>query len=505
MKTPRFIGFFTKHWWKLALLGIAGIGAGSLYTPYPARLVRSLRETPEPTVRVVEKTVEKIVEVPVEVRIEVPVEKPTTSGAPTQQSWQPAKLLPMPEIQLPPFPPALPQKMETGTFEHFAALARGLHLHSSLTFHQGTTATLDRKKKQAYLIKVGVEMLLPHAAGGKELLHANPHLPKVLAKYHELMAQAKVSPWFHSLYLHKQNNMRKNIAALTQPLDRHNFYDTDTILEITAADSHRRALWIQADMDVVSDGSDGDRLPTMPESIRKSDHYQPTTSYRWKKRTKTPNPLLARWEARLAKLKTEKPKNASAIDYAQRLIFDLKRYSYLLAQYDPFIVIPLTVKEGRNDSHRPQPGDYAAVIVGKKVIPAIVGDYGPKFKTGEASLRLGKLVNPKADVYARPVSSLEASYIVFPHTAEAEAGPIDYERLNTRCLELLNELGGLGKDAEYIQVNDLLAPKPAPKPEPSATEDSAAAPKQEDTPAPSNAPAESTADKPATTTAAEAS
>lgn len=502
MNIKRITDFFTVHWWKLALLVLVGIGAGSLYTPYPARLVRSLREAPEPSVRIVEKTVEKIVEVPVEVRIEVPVEKPTTSGAPTQQSWQPAKLLPMPEIQLPPFPPALPQKMETGTFEHFAALARGLHLHSSLTFHQGTTATLDRKKKQAYLIKVGVEMLLPHAAGGKELLHANPHLPKVLAKYHELMAQAKISPWFHSLYLHKQNNMRKNIAALTQPLDRHNFYDTDTILEITAPETHRRVLWLQADMDVVSDGSDGDRLPTMPESIRKSDHYQPTTSYRWKKRTKTPNPLLARWEARLAKLKSEKPKNSSAIDHAQRLIFDLKRYSYLLAQYDPFIVIPLTVKEGRNDNYRPQPGDYAAVIVGKKVIPAIVGDYGPKFKTGEASLRLGKLVNPKADVYARPVSSLEASYIIFPHTAEKEAGPIDYDRLNKRCLELLNELGGLGNEAEYIQVDDLLAPKPAPKPEPAAAESAADAasptPKQDVTPQPGSSPAGSSAATPAT-------
>lgn len=472
----RYTRFLTAHGWKLALLAIAALGAGSLYTPYPARLVRAWKGKPEP--RIVEKIVEKRVEVPVEVRVEVPVAVPVNSSA--QQVWQPAQLMTIPEIQLPPFPPALPQKMETGTFEHFTTLARGLHLHSSLTFNQGSTASQDRKKKQAYMVKMGMELLLPHAANGQELLHANPHLPRVLAQYDELMSHAKVSPWFHSLYLHKQNSVRKNMAALSQPLDRHNFYDTDTILEITARGTNRHALWIQADMDIVSDGSDGDRLPTMPESIRKSDHYQPTTSYRWKKRTKTPNPLLAPWEARLAKLKDEKPKNSSAIDYAQRVIFDLKRYSYLLAQYDPFIVIPLTLKEGRSDTYRPQPGDYAVVVVGKKVIPALVGDYGPKLKTGEASLRLGKLINPKAGVYARPVSSLEASYIIFPHTAEAEPGPIDYERLNKRCLELLGELGGLGPAAEYVEVEDLLAPKPAPveNPEPPAAEPAPELPKE---------------------------
>ena len=463
MKTESEKGFWAAHWWKLALLAVAGAGAGSLYTPYPARVVRALRAKPEPTVRIVEKVVEKRVEVPVEVRVEVPVERPGSSGAQTQQNWQPARLLPMPEIQLPPFPPALPQRMEAGTFENFTTLARGLQLRSTLSFQQGSTATQDRKKKQAYQIHMGMELLLPHAANGEELLHANPHLPSVLAKYHEIMAQAKVSPWYHALYLHKQNSIRKNMATLAQPLDRHNFFDTDTILEITAGETQRRALWIQADMDVVSDGSDGDRLPNMPEAIRNSDHYQPTTSYRWKKRSKTPNPLLAGWEARLARLKGEKTKNRSAIDHAQRVIFDLKRYSYLLAQYDPFIVVPLTVKEGRHDTHRPQPGDYAVVIVGKKVIPAIVGDYGPKTKAGEASLRLGKLVTPKADVYARPVSTLEASYVIFPHTAEAEAGPIDYERLNKRCRELIDELGGLGEGAEYVEVEDLLAPKPAPE------------------------------------------
>lgn len=452
---------------KLGILALGAAAAGSLYTPYPARLVRALRSKPQPEVRIIEKVVE--VAVPAPPAEQAPPPAPTPPPTPPlvvtahdpAQPWEPARFLPMPEVQLPPFPPALPERVENGAFEHVSALARGLNLHSSLTFRSGTTASQDRLQKTAYLIKLGAELLLPHAAEGRELLHANPDLPAVLPAFDSLMRQARVSPWFHALYLHKQNHVRKSLSTLSQPLDRHNFYDTDTILELTAPDSGRRVLWMQADMDIVSDGSDGDRLPDMPEKVRKSDHYQATTSYRWKKRTKTPNPLLARWEARLASLRKAASKDNAAIDHARRTVLDLKKYSYLLAQYDPFIVIPLTFKEGTNDTYRPQPGDYAVVIVGKRVVPAIVGDYGPRFKTGEASLRLGKLINEKADVYSRPVSTLGASYIIFPHTAEAEPGPIDYTRLNTRCRELLAELGGLGAEAEFIETQDQLAP-PAP-------------------------------------------
>ena len=467
---------------RLGLTLAALIAAVSLCTPYPARLVHELRRPAEPTVRV-EK---EIVEVPVEVIVRQPV--PTVAeAAPELQAkpWQPDKLISSPQIELPPFPPALPEKLETGSFEHITALAKGLHLRSTLSFHQGSTASLDRKKKNAFLIKLSVDMLLPHAADGHELASLHPNLPKTLLKYGELMQHARVSRWFHSLYLHKQNHTRKSIATLAQPLDKHNFFDTDTILEITAPDSRRRVLWLQADMDVVSDGSDGDRLPTMPEAIRKSDHYQPTTSYRWKKTGSTPNPLLPHWESRLTKLQKEKTKNAAAIDYARRVIWDLKKYSYLLAQYDPFIVIPLTFKEGKDDTYRPEPGDYAAVIVGTRVFPAIVGDYGPKHKTGEASLRLAKLINPKADVYARPVSGLDVSYLIFPHSKEPQNGPIDYARLNSRCRELLDEIGGISPQAEFVEAVDLLAPKPPP---PAKEEENSPAVQTNPTPSPTPQP-----------------
>ena len=160
----------------------------------------------------------------------------------------------------------------------------------------------------------------------------------------------------------------------------------------------------------------------------------------------------------MTKLRKNPKDNKAAIEHAQLVIADLKRYSFLLAQYDPFIVVPLTVKSGKDTGYRPQAGDYAAVIVGNRVFPAIVGDFGPRFKTGEASLRLCKEVNPKSSVYARAVSDLGVSYIIFPGSAEEEKGPIDYNRLNSRISELLNEMGGLGAEAQFVELQDTVPP-----------------------------------------------
>ena len=213
-------------------------------------------------------------------------------------------------------------------------------------------------------------------------------------------------------------------------------------------------------MDVVSDGSDGDRLPDMPEKVKNSDHYQPMTSYRWRKLGTSPNPLLPHWEERVAKLSKDKKANACDLQYAKNVVHDLKKYSFLLAEYDSFIVVPLTFKNGGQDAYRPQLGDYAAVVVDDRVFPAIVGDFGPRFKAGEASLRLARMINPKATPFARPVSDLGVSYIIFPGSKEPENGPIDYEKLNTRVQELLQEMGGLTPAAQFQQVDDMLAPKP---------------------------------------------
>ena len=451
-------------WFRLSLLVVLLLAAGSLYTPYPAELVKALTEDSKPARKKKKKKVQPSAPVAAETPAVVLPPAAEDEEELDPEPWSPEGAFAMPAITLPPFPPALPEKVEPGRYDHINSMTPGLNILSSVQFHAGTTASQDRKEQDAYQVQVSLNLKLPQAANGETLKLANPQLPELFTRYNDLMAGARVSQWYQALYLHKQNRVRKEAATLGRLLDRHNYYDTDTILEIETPGTKRKVLWMQADMDVVSDGSDGDRLPDMPEKVKNSDHYQPMTSYRWRKLGNNPNPLLPHWEERVKKLSKDKKANAGDLQHAKNVVHDLKKYSFLLAEYDSFIVIPLTLKEGNNDAYRPQLGDYAAVVVDNRVFPAIVGDYGPRFKAGEASLRLARLINPKATPFARPVSHLGVSYIVFPGTKEPENGPIDYNRLNTRVQELLNEMGGLTQTAQFQQVEDPLAPKPQPSP-----------------------------------------
>lgn len=450
-------------WFRLGLLGVLLLGAGALYTPYPAELVKALTtDDSAPKKKKKKKKVAKPASPAPAAPSVLPVAPPEPDEEIEVEPWSPQEAFSMPAITLPPFPPALPERVEPGQYDHISKMTPGLNVLSSVQFEPGSTASQDRKALASYQVRVALNLRLPKAADGESLKHANPKLPELFAKYNEFMSKAKVSQWYQALYLHKQNRIRKEAATLARLLDRHNYYDTDTILEIEAPETGRKVLWVQADMDVVSDGSDGDRLPDMPAKVKNSDHYQPMTSYRWRKLGTNPNPLLPHWEERVTRLSKDKKANAAALQHAKNVVHDLKKYSFLLAEYDSFIVVPLTFKNGGNESYRPQLGDYAAVVVGDRVFPAIVGDFGPRFKAGEGSLRLARLINPKATPFARPVSDLGVSYVIFPHSREPENGPINYERLNTRVQELLQEMGGLTPAAQFQQVEDPLAPKPQP-------------------------------------------
>ena len=263
--------------------------------------------------------------------------------------------------------------------------------------------------------------------------------------------------------------MRRDANSLNELLTKHNLYDCETILQFRTA-AGRPVFYLQADMDVVSDGSDGDRLPVMPDEIVNSSNYQPYTSYGWAKKSPTPNPMVAGWEKRLAAAEKELADRTTTAErkawLKDRLIFlkrglvDLKTRSFLVAEYDPFIVIPVNLLTS-NDQFAPKIGDYAVVIYGSKIYPAIVGDGGPSFKVGEASLRMARELNPKATPFNRPVSDLKVGYLVFPGTREAERGPPDYAKWQQRCHELLGEIGGVGEGYQLHLWQDLL-PKPAP-------------------------------------------
>jgi hypothetical protein len=85
------------------------------------------------------------------------------------------------------------------------------------------------------------------------------------------------------------------------------------------------------------------------------------------------------------------------------------------------------------------------VIYDKKMYPVIVGDGGPTFKAGEASLRMAKEINPRATPYNRPVSDLKVTYLVFPNSRDEVRSAPDYEKWRKRCEELLGEIGGIGE------------------------------------------------------------
>ena len=268
----------------------------------------------------------------------------------------------------------------------------------------------------------------------EELVRNDPKLAEVLGKLARLLETARVSPHFEKLYKNKVDYLRERLNRLDLLLSRHNFYDCETILELQDIDSGRKALLIQGDMDLNSDGSDGDRNFPLDAS---SPTFQPQTSYRWPKLTDRPNPLLPLYEKKLASLKQEfsfkglpPERNRElkrSIDETNRIITELKSKSFLIADADPSIVVPGFILGDNSDAFAPSIGDYAAVIYEGKIYPAIVGDIGPSNKVGEASARICREVNPRASGANRAVNSIKVTYLIFPGTAE-KPGPPDLVR-----------------------------------------------------------------------------
>jgi len=364
-----------------------------------------------------------------------------------------------------------------------AKLFNGITVKTNLITEQGGFASLERLDPEAYKAEFQLSIRVPKANQTlDELARINKNLPAILPGLEVMLQAAKVSGFYHKLYENKTNRVQNDLTRLSKILDRHNFYDTETILELTHPATQRRALLVQSEMDVVADGSDGDRMPTLDEYIYLSDYYQPFTSYAWAKTTKNPNPLLAKWEDRLQKAQDEYAKKGLSasrnrelkvmIDQLKLEVADFKVRSSLIADKDPFIVISLLFR-GYADQNKftPQIGDYAAVIHEGKIYPAICGDYGPSFKMGEASLRMAKTINPKATPYIRPESDLKVTYLIFPGTAEKERSAPDLVKWREKCLALLGEVGGVGAGFELHTWED-----PFKKPEPPPAVPAVAAP-----------------------------
>ena len=91
-------------------------------------------------------------------------------------------------------------------------------------------------------------------------------------------------------------------------------------------------------------------------------------------------------------------------------------------------------------------------------MPAIIGDTGPTWKLGEASLRVAKELNSNATSYKRPVSDLKVSYLIFPGSADSPSAP-DLDKWFDKVQLLLGEVGGLGNGFKLYRWPDYFIKK----------------------------------------------
>jgi len=364
-------------------------------------------------------------------------------------------------------PPPIAGKLDTGR------LFNGITLHSSVETAPGADASTERVDPDSYVLDLKLNARVPTPNRTlEELAKVTPRLPELLPGLSAMAGQDSVSPLFAELYNTKIKMLRENLGRLDLLLSRHNFFDCQTVLQLQHPQSHRKALLLQADMDVDADGSDGDRMPV---GTGAPTNFKPFTSFKWaKKNPGAPNPYLAGTEERLKKaedefgVKTTTPERKrdlrNAITQLRAEVTTLQKYSFLIGMTDPYIVIPGAFTHGHDAA---KTGDYAVVIFGDGIYPAIVGDIGPNDKVGEASFRIGKQINPQTTPYNRPVSDLKVTYLIFPGTADPQFGPPDLEKLQDRCQKLVDEIGGASVPLHHWE--NIIPPPPTPTPSPTTT------------------------------------
>ena len=380
-----------------------------------------------------------------------------------------------PPVPTPPPPPYVPaKKLEVGK------IFNGMQYRVRFETEIGTTATADRNEPGSYVADLTVRVKVPKANREmSELMEINAELPNVLPGLGPMLDGAKISPAFDNIYRLKCASLQASLNRLDNLLTRHNFFDCETILELQHPESKRRALLIQADMDTDMDGSDPDRAPEIDGT---SATFQPMTSYRWDKKSPLVNSFIPPREAKIVQYELELAANGvtparkleltTVRDRLRTEIGEMKRFSFLVAHADPFIVVPGSMVGKNRGAFAPGVGDYAVVIYGRTLYPAIVGDVGPSAKVGEASLRIGREINARTSAEARAVNDLKVTYLVFPGTGERPWGVPDLAKWRARCEKLLGEIGG--HEGEMFTWEDVTKPKPAtPAPQPPAAKPSA--------------------------------
>ena len=247
-----------------------------------------------------------------------------------------------PRSPTPARPPVITGRLET------ARLFNGINVHAAVDAVPGGAASDERIDPQNYVLDLKLLVRVPTPNKTiEELAKVSPELPKLLPGLAAMVKPDSVSPFFAELYKTKVKLLRENLGRLDQLLSRHNFYDCQTVLQLRHPGTGRRAILLQAEMDVDADGSDSDRLPI---GSGVSPNFKPFTSYKWPKRTTAPNPYLGPEQDRLKRYETEASLKATPADRKRELrsainqlkgeIEALKKFSFMVGATDPYIVIP---------------------------------------------------------------------------------------------------------------------------------------------------------------------
>lgn len=293
----------------------------------------------------------------------------------------------------------------------------------------------------------------------EDLEKLNPGLNQALPGLRDMISKGSVSPKFKALYDAKIDSMKGGTFMATR-----SYFDCATVLNVRNEKSGRTAVLFQSDMDTDTDGTDPVRLSKLKDydDARLSHSFQPVLSYAWIKEGDTAaNPFLKYYDDTLTRLRAvlKQVNEYAQVDKgpiwqdmkrqfeeqigvterrARYYHGDLVRRRSLIASLDPFIVVPRTWVGQEMTA-----GDFAAVVYAGQVYPCIIGDTGPSAKTGEASQKLARALNPKASGRVSAATTPCVTYIVFPGT-KAPRGAPDMARYEAEVGRLIGEIDGLG-------------------------------------------------------------
>lgn len=204
-------------WFKLAVCICLAAMAASLFTPYPAQIIRALKGAPEqapPDSGTCPPQKSPPAEQPGQEEQPITAAPSASGKEPGDERlytpWTPERTIALPPVQYPPFPPVLPTRPAEGAMPHIYELARGLNLKTQVNFQPGTLASRDRETKSNYQMTLSLNVKQPKALTKKEdMLKLNPKLEPMLPGLSTLFRHARVSPYYGQIYVRKQTEIRK--------------------------------------------------------------------------------------------------------------------------------------------------------------------------------------------------------------------------------------------------------------------------------------------------------